>query len=371
MDSIIERPTQLEVNLDILCNNYSIIEKHVHPRPVMAVLKANAYGHGIIHVAQALAHKTQCAHFAVAYLEEGIILREAGISHSILVLGGIIGEQIPLFLEYDLTITASSMDKLRAIQEHATKHKKKARVHLKIDTGMERIGVHHYSAQKFIHYALSLDMISVEGIFSHFSCADEENPTPTNIQLQHFLGTIPPATSLGLRHIANSGAVLQFPDTWLDMVRVGIALYGVSPNPCIPLLEGLRPALRWTSRIVYFKVIPPQTPVSYGGRWISEEQTRIVTIPVGYGDGYQRRMSGSAQVLIRGKRYPVVGSICMDQLMVDIGWEEAYNGEEVVILGEQGTEKILAQEHAQWADMIVYEILCAINNRVPRLYMGA
>jgi alanine racemase len=122
---------------------------------------------------------------------------------------------------------------------------------------------------------------------------------------------------------------------------------------------------------VYFKVIPPQTPVSYGGRWISEEQTRIVTVPVGYGDGYQRRMSGSAQVLIRGKRYPVVGSICMDQLMVNIGWEEAYNGEEVVLLGEQGTEKILAQEHAQWADMIVYEILCAINNRVPRLYMGA
>ena len=370
MDSILERPTQLEIDLDILCNNYNIIATHVYPRPVMAVLKANAYGHGIMHVAQALVNKTNCSYFAVAYLEEGILLRESGIYLPILVLGGIIGEQIPLFLEYDLIITASSIEKLYAIQESANNMKKKARVHLKIDTGMERIGVHYYSADQFIQCALSLDMIKIEGVFSHFSCSDEPDATTTNIQLQRFLGTIS-SSQLGIRHIANSGAVLQFPHTWLDMVRVGISLYGISPNPSIPLLEGIRPAMRWTSRIVYFKVIPPNASVSYGGTWISNKQTRIVTVPVGYGDGYQRRMSGSAYVLIRGKRYPVVGAICMDQLMVDIGWDEAYNGEEVVLLGEQGTEKICTQEHAQWAQTITYEILCAINNRVPRVYKNA
>jgi alanine racemase len=361
------RPTRLEVDLDILIENYTLIRQHVAPRPVMAVLKSNAYGHGLIPVAQALIKKAGCTHIAVAYLDEGIVLREAGIDIPILILGGMIGERIPLFLKHNLSITASSVDKLLAIEAHAKEHNKHAHVHIKIDTGMERIGVHHYSAQELIQTADRIEMLRVEGVFSHFTHADEMNPDPTMKQLASFQDAIQ-NKSLGMRHIANSGALLQYPQTWLDMVRVGLTLYGISPNPLIPLLKGIKPAMRWVSRIVYFKVIPKGAGVSYGGTWIAPRQTRIVTIPVGYGDGYQRRMSGSAEVLIRGKRYPVVGVICMDQLMVDIGWDEAYNGEEVVLLGYQGKESISINEHAHWASTISYEILCAINARVPRIY---
>ena len=362
------RPTHLEVDLQVLVCNYHILKKHVFPRQVMAVLKANAYGHGLVPVAKALV-EAGCAYIAVAYLEEGILLRNAGIEANILILGGIIGDRIPLFIKNNLTITASSIEKLQAIERHACAMKKTAHVHIKIDTGMERIGVHHYSAKELIAYAQKVEMVSVDGIFSHLSHADEANPNPTDKQLHKFMSVINKISNPGIRHLANSGAVLQYPQTWLDMVRVGLSLYGFSPNPAIPLLPGIQPALRWVSRIVYFKVIPKGASVSYGGTWTAPKQTRIVTIPVGYGDGYQRRMSGSAVVLIRGKKYPVVGSICMDQIMVDIGWDEAFNGEEVILLGKQKDNMITVEDLSSWADMINYEILCAINTRVPRIYL--
>jgi len=362
------RPTHLEVDLQILVSNYQILKKHVSPRTVMVVLKANAYGHGLVAVAKALV-QAGCTHIAVAYLEEGIVLRQAGIDVTILILGGIIGDRIPLFIENNLTITASSIDKLQAIEMHAARMSQTAHVHLKIDTGMERIGVHHYSATPLLKYAQTVQRVSVDGIFSHLAHADECDLEPTILQLQKFQSVCAAMSQPILRHLANSGAVLQYPPAWLDMVRVGLALYGISPNPKIPLLPGMKPALRWISRIVYFKVIPTGATVSYGGRWRTPKQTRIVTIPVGYGDGYQRRMSGNAQVLIRGKKYPVVGSICMDQIMVDIGWDEAYNGEEVILLGSQQETSISVDQLAHWAGTINYEILCAINTRVPRIYV--
>ena len=365
--AMIQRPTQLEIDLSILVENYQRICQHVHPTPVMAVLKANAYGHGLIDVARVLAEKTVCKHIAVAYLDEALLLRQAGVELSILVLGGIIGERVPHFIEHDICITASSIDKLHIISQCAQQQNKPAKVHLKIDTGMERIGVHHYSSAALFQAASQLSMITIEGVFSHFAHADANDPAPTMKQLDSFLQTLPISQKLGALHIANSGAMLQYPQTWLDMVRVGISLYGLSPSADIPLIDGLHPAMRWTSRVVYFKVIPKGASVSYGGTWTAPKQTRIVTIPVGYGDGYQRRMSGKAEVLIRGKRYPVVGSICMDQMMVDIGWDEVFNGEEVVLLGKQHNDQISVAEHAQWAGMINYEILCAINTRVPRV----
>ena len=364
---MLQRPTRLEINLSTLVNNYQIICRHVYPRPVMAVLKANAYGHGLISVAKALVERTNCQHIAVAYLDEALLLRNAGIKASILVLGGIVGVRVPLFIEHDISITASSVEKLNIISEHAQRMNKKALVHLKIDTGMERIGVHHYSSSALFTTAQNAPMIQLEGVFSHFSHADGPYQNKTMEQLNSFLNTLPKQQDLGMLHIANSGATLQYPATWLDMIRVGISMYGLSPGPEVSLLKGLKPAMRWVSQIVFFKVIPKGATVSYGGTWTAPRQTRIVTIPVGYGDGYQRRMSGQAEVLIRGKRYPVVGSICMDQMMVDIGWDEAYNGEEVVLLGEQGEEMISVSEHAQWAGTINYEIICAINNRVPRI----
>jgi len=214
--------------------------------------------------------------------------------------------------------------------------------------------------------------VIIEGIFSHFANADAPDTADALEQLSRFRKTLEFYTERGLkppmRHMANSGALLQLPDALLDMVRPGLLLYGCLPNEKIETELPIKPAMRWVSRVVYFKVIEPGAPVSYGSTWRSTCQTRLITLPIGYGDGYMRRMSNRAQVLVRGRRHPVVGTICMDQIMVDIGWEEAYNTDEVVLLGEQEGLEITVADLARWADTIPYEILTAINTRVPRIY---
>lgn len=370
------RPTNVEVNLDRLTENYKAIASAVSGAKVMVILKANAYGHGMVHTAHHLV-SIGADYLGVAVLEEGILLRESGITAPILVLGGIIGNQVPLFLDNDLTITASSVEKLQQIDEAAGARGVKARVHLKIDTGMERIGVHYYSAAALLEASLVCPHVEVEGIYSHFANSDALDLASAREQIRRFKQVLafyeernlpyPP-----LRHMANSGAILQLPESHLDMVRPGILLYGVYPSDEVKHTIPVRPAMSWKSRVVYFKVVKPDHPVSYGSTWQSERLTRIVTVPVGYGDGYFRAMSGKAEVIIRGKRYPVVGRICMDQLMVNIGWETAYNNDEVILLGEDeatGT-RISCEDLAQWAGTIPYEILTNINTRVPRLYFG-
>ena len=370
------RPTHLEIQLGQIVDNYHHIQQRVGVGcDVMAILKANAYGHGMLEVARTLQARG-CRHLGLAYLEEGIRLRQAGIQLPILILGGIIGSQIPLFLRYNLSITASSIDKLRAIDECAQAHGCRASVHLKIDTGMERIGVHYYSASKLLDFSLGCKHVDVKGIFSHFANADAEDLSHARLQLERFLEVLDfyrqRSLPTPLRHIANSGAILQLPESYLDMVRPGLLLFGYAPSEQlqqrVATLLDVRPALRWVSRVVYFKVVQPNHPVSYGSTWESDHMVRVVTIPVGYGDGYHRRMSGQARLLIGGQRYPVVGSICMDQIMVNIEWNEAYNGDEVVLLGEQGEHSIGLHEMARWAQTIPYEILTSINTRVPRVY---
>ena len=303
-----------------------------------------------------------------------MLLRRAGIKTPILVLGGIWGSQIPEFLRADLTLTASSIEKLEAIDRAAEAMGVTARVHLKIDTGMERIGVHYYNAEGFLEAALRCRHVRVEGIFSHFARADEADPAPSHLQLERFNEVLSFYERRGLpmpiRHMANSAAILRFPEAYFDMVRPGILLYGVYPSAEVPRTVEVAPALSWKTRVVYFKVTKPGHGVSYGWTWAPDRMTRIVTLPVGYGDGYFRSMSGKAQVLIRGRRYPVVGRICMDQMMVNIGWETAYNGDEVVLIGEQGNERITVEDLAEWAGTIPYEVLTNINTRVPRLYVG-
>ena len=370
------RPTNVEVDLDRLTENYKAIAGHVSGARIMAILKANAYGHGMVPVAHHLV-SIGVDYLGVAVLEEGILLRESGITAPILVLGGIIGNQVPRFLDNDLTLTASSVEKLAQIDEAARARGVKARVHLKIDTGMERIGVHYYSADALLEASLTCSNVEVEGIYSHFANADALDLDSAREQLRRFQQVLsfyeerdlprPP-----LRHMANSGAILQLPESHMDMVRPGILLYGVYPSDEAQRTVSVYPALSWKSRVVYFKVVQPDHPVSYGSTWQSDRLTRIVTVPVGYGDGYFRAMSGQAEVIIRGKRYPVVGRICMDQLMVNIGWESAYNNDEVVLLGEDESTgaKISCEDLAQWAGTIPYEILTNINTRVPRLYFG-
>jgi len=382
------RPTHLEVSLARLAQNYRAIAAHVGPRTqVMPILKANAYGHGLVEVARRL-ETIGAPYVGVAYLEEGVRLRREGVRLPVLVLGGIVGEQIPRFLEHDLTLTASSIDKLRAIDACAAATGRRAKVHLKIDTGMERIGVHWYSASKLLEESLRVSHVDVEGVFTHFANADEADLTHARLQLERFHEVLrfyeDRSVPTPLRHAANSGAIVQMPESHLDLVRPGILFYGASPSPAVakriaagprgqPRTIEVRGALRWVTRVVYFKVVEAGNPVSYGSTWAPSVRTRVVTLPVGYGDGYPRAVSrrGPAEVIVRGVRRPIVGRVCMDQLMVDLGPEgTAYNGDEVVLLGRDAEgHEITAEELAGWADTIAHDVLVSINTRVPRVYV--
>jgi alanine racemase len=365
------RATWAEVNLARLDYNLAAIKKRVAPAKVLLTVKANAYGHGLVEVSKALAGKTD--YIGVAVLEEGILLRKLGITAPIIVLGGIWRNQIPLYLQHDLTLTASSVERLEQINTVSGQMGIKAKVHLKIDTGMERIGIHYYSAHLLQEAALKCAHVEVEGIFSHLANADSSDLTHTRLQLERFSEVLRfyerRSLPIPMRHIANSAAVLALPESSFDMVRPGILLYGVYPSLNLPRTIDVKPALAWKSRVVYFKVVKPGHPVSYGSTWQSDHEVRIVTIPVGYGDGYFRSMSNRAQVIIRGKKYSQVGTICMDQLMVNIEWDSAYNGDEVILLGESDEEKITVENLADWAGTIPYEILTNINTRVPRVYV--
>jgi alanine racemase len=372
VDEIV-RPTRVEVDLKILAENFKAIKSHVGKSQVMPVLKANAYGHGLVRVAQ-LYEELKADYLGVAVVEEGILLREMGIKMPILVLGGVWGNQIPLFLKHNLTITASSIDKLKQIDETAAQMKIKAIVHLKIDTGMERIGVHYYNAEKFLEAAYSYKNINVEGIYSHFATAESEDITFTKLQLERFNEVLQyyykQSITPPIKHISNSGAILQLPEANLDMVRPGIMLFGVYPSKNIKKTVVVKPALTWKSLVVYFKVIKAGNAVGYGLTWKPNHNIRAVTVPVGYGDGYFRRMSHKAKVLLNGKLYPVVGNISMDQIVVNIENDSAYNSDEVILLGSNGKNCITAEDLAEWAGTIPYEILTNINTRVPRIYLG-
>ena len=364
------RPTYAVVKLQRLIDNLQAIRRHVGPAAVMAILKANAYGHGVEAVARALAPHADA--FGVALVEEGIALRKLGFEKPVLVLGGIWTRQIPLFLEHRLTLTVPSLARLKDVEEAAGVRKTRARIHLEVDTGMERIGVHHYNAEALLEAAARSPHVEVEGIYSHFANADADDLADARRQLERFREVLrfyerrslaPP-----LRHIANSAALLRMKDSHLDLVRPGLVLYGVYPFAGAERPFEVLPALSWKSRVVYFKVVKAGSPVSYGSRWKSDHDVRMVTVPVGYGDGYFRSMSSKAQVLLRGARHAQVGAICMDQMMVNIEQGSGYNGDEVVLIGEQEGQRLTVEELAAWAGTIPYEILTAISERVPRVY---
>jgi alanine racemase len=364
------RATWVEINLSRLSWNLQAIRTHVTPAKVMIIVKANAYGHGLGEVVKYLS--SQADYIGVAVLEEGIFLRELGVTAPILILGGIWGDQVPLYLQHDLTLTASSVERLEQIDVVAGQMGVKAKVHLKIDTGMERIGVHYYNAHIIQEKALRCANVEVEGIFSHFANADSPDLAHARLQVERFTEVLKFYERNGLpmpiRHMANSAAILQLPESHFDMVRPGIMLYGVYPSQEVVRTVQVKPALAWKSRVVYFKVVQPGHPVSYGSTWQSDHPTRVVTLPVGYGDGYFRSLSNRTQVIISGKKYPQVGRVCMDQMMVNIENDSAFNGDEVTLIGESGRETINAQDLADWAGTIPYEILTNINTRVPRVY---
>jgi alanine racemase len=346
------RPTHLEVNLPRLKQNLENIRAHVKPARVMAVLKANAYGHGVDEVAPFLASFAD--YIGVALVEEGIHLRQLGISKPILVMGGSLPDQVPLFVENGLTLAAASTELLEVAEDTASRARKKLTVHLKIDTGMERIGVHDYEAGVFLEKSLSCSHLKIEGIFSHFANSEAPDLAHAKLQLERFLEVLsfyskrsipqPP-----IRHIANSAAILQFPESYFDMVRPGVLLYGVYPGRHVKRSVEVKPALTWRSKVAYSKITRPERPISYGSLWQSDVPTRIVTIPCGYADGYFRVMTNHAKVIVNGKKYPQVGRICMDQFMVNLG------------------EYITPEDLAEWAGTNEYEVMTNIGTRVPRV----
>ena len=362
------RATYLEVNLTQLRKNVDAIRAHVAPAQVMAMVKANAYGHGVSGVAPFL--EPFVDYFGVAIVEEGILLRELGIKKPVLVAGGTLPQQVVQFAEYNLILTGSSIGLLDVAEEVSRLTQKRIKVHLKIDTGMERVGVHEYEAEPFINHSLRLKHVDVQGIYTHLANAEEPDLIHARLQWDRFQEVLriydkrsEPLPSL--RHMANSAAILQFPESYFDMVRPGLMLYGVYPKDVAQTIE-VGPALTWRSQVAYSKITQAGRAVSYGSLWQAEAETRIVTIPCGYADGYFRRMTNQAQVIVNGKRYPQVGRICMDQFMVNVGMDDAGVGDEVVLLGDG----ISAHDLAEWMGTNEYEVLTSISERVPRQFVN-
>ncbi len=370
----VSRPTHVEIDLDQLTANYRAVEAAVAPARMLPVVKAGAYGHGLVEVAR-LFESCGPAGLAVAFLEEGAVLREAGIVCPILVMGGLDTSQIPDFLHFNLAMTVSSIQAVGPIEAAAGRLGTVARVHAKVDTGMGRMGVRPEGATELLDALLRSRHAELEAVYSHFATADEPDPAQTLDQIATYRRVVSyfgerdlPTPTL---HLANSGAVLQHPDSYFDLVRPGLMLYGVYPTDAIPRTVGIRPVLTWRSRVVLSKRQPAGSPVSYGATWTPDHDTRIVVVPMGYGDGFPRLLSNRAEVLIRGRRHPVVGRVCMDQFMVEAGPDtDVRVGDDVVIIGTQGEETITANEVAAWARTIPYEVLTGITSRVPRRYRG-
>ncbi len=366
------RPTFLEINLMRLAENYLAIQQKVAPARVMPVVKANAYGHGLIPVARRLISLGIEA-LAVAILEEGLALRQAGIEAPILVLGGIQPEQVYSYLQNDLILTVTSIENLDAIARTAFSVNKIARVHIKIDTGMGRLGVPYYEADTFLTRALNYTQIHLEGIYSHFANADAADLTHARLQLARFKHVLSFYDQHGLprplTHMASSGAILQLPESYFDLVRPGIMLYGTYPSQEVARTVMIQPALTWKTKPVLSKMLPPNHPVSYGLTWQSPHPVRILTLPVGYGDGYFRSLSNRSLVLLHGKKYPIVGRVCMDQILVNLETDSGNTADEIILLGEQEDQSITADDMAVWAGTIPYEIYTNLAARLPRIYV--
>jgi len=365
------RPTFARVSVAALEHNFKAVQKLAKPAKLMAVVKADGYGHGLMPCAR-LFSALGVDYFGVGFLEEGIELRRGGIREPILVLGGIVGQQIHHFLDFDLDMTASSVFKSRAIHDAAVRTGKRARVHLKIDTGIGRIGQNFRTAGMLFEAVAKLPQLEVVGIYSHFATAEENDTTFAHEQIRRFNDCLDLAKSMGidapLVHIANSAGLINFSESKFTMVRPGLALYGQHASPNLSERLALMPAMSLRSEIVYIKKVRKGDGISYGLTWHAPRDSWVATIPIGYGDGYPRALSNKAPVLIGGKRYSVIGAVCMDQVMVDLGDDYYPVGEEVILWGKQGVEEIPLWELCKLADMIPYELPILLTGRVPRIY---
>lgn len=366
------RPAWAEVDLRRIRQNVQALRKHLRDGTrIMAVVKANGYGHGAVEVAKTV-RACGVNWIGVAIVEEGISLRKAGVGGPILVLGVSPASQAPLIVSYDLRAALCTWDGAEALSAAAQSAGTVAKVHVKVDTGMGRLGLLPHEVVPFVRRVSGLPGLEVEGIFTHFSTADECDRSYFNLQLGRFnrvLDWLKQANlNIPIVHAANSAAAVTAPQAQFDLVRAGVALYGLQPAPDLVVLD-VKPALSLKARISYVHRVPEGSGVSYGRRYTAEQETTIATIPVGYADGYSRLLSGKADVLVHGRRYRISGSICMDQCMIDVGDDQVEIGDEVVLIGRQGEEEITAVELASIMGTIHYEVVCLISERVPRVYI--
>ena len=363
------RPTWAEVDLDNLAHNFREVKKLLSAGvKVMVCVKADAYGHGLVPVAKKL---SSCGvdYLGVASIDEGIRLRKAGIKKPVLVLGLALKEDLKPLLEYNLTPTICTMESAEGLNRMASMSGRKARVHIKVDTGMGRIGVLYNDALDFIKKVSRLESIEIEGLFTHLACADTDRPfTLKQIRLFRDLNSKLSRSGINipLIHAANSMGVLGFKESHFNMVRPGLVIYGLYPRKGLKV--ELKPVLSLKTRVMYAKKLPRGHGVSYGRTYRAPRDTSVVTLPIGYGDGYPRNLSDLAPVLLKGKRFRVSGRVCMDQIMVDTGKLEAVIGEEVVLIGSQGKHRIRAEKLAELSGTIPYEIICGLGSRIPRVY---
>ncbi len=363
--------TYVKIDLDAIAGNLKAVREKTGV-PVMAVVKADAYGHGAVQVARLL--QEQCAFFGVSSMLEALELRQAGLSIPILILGRTPVPAFPHAVRYDVRPTIFHYEDAVALSEEALRQGKTAPFHFAVDTGMSRIGFQPTEeSADLCEKIVKLPSICAEGIFSHFATADCADLERSCRQAERFNGFLEMLEQRGvkipIRHLDNSAGLMNFPDHY-ELVRSGIVTYGLYPSGEVdPELLPLRPALQWLSRVTHVKQLPAGREISYGGTFVTERPTMVATVPVGYADGYRRSLSGKFYVLIHGKRAPILGRICMDQLMVDVTDIPNVALDDVVTLvGRDGDEEITVEAIAAAADSFNYEFICGISRRVPRIY---
>jgi len=367
------RPTVAEIDLDAMTANVRFFQNHI-PKDVevMAVVKANAYGHGVIPVVRHL-QSIGIHHFAVALMDEAIELRKAGINDPILILGHTPIEAIEAAFLNDVHVTVFTKDVLDQIHQIGEEKKQRLKVHIKIETGMGRIGVYPDDVQDFYDLIQKSPWIELEGVFSHFATADEKKKDFTKIQYQRFLEVVKQIEKyqpIPFIHISNSAAMIDLPELQQTMVRLGISLYGMLPSDEVKIGQhDLKPVMRLKTKISFVKRVYPGQTISYGATYRVEKESMIATIPIGYADGFFRGLSNRGYVLVRGEKSPIIGRVCMDQTMIDVSHlPHIESGEEVVIYGEQQGQWIMMDEQARLLNTVNYELATSVGYRIPRLY---
>jgi alanine racemase len=370
------RPTICGIDHEALRSNLRQIRHKVGSRvKILCMVKANGYGHGAAEISQTLIQAGADA-FGVATLEEAVQLREAGIQAALIVLAGVFPAQLDTFVEYKLTPVVHDLISLKALDRESSRRQVELGVHLKIDTGMGRLGFLAAEADQWIAAIKQSESLHIQGVFSHFSHAESVQGDYTQKQLEIFKRVLGQLRSAGvvpdLVHLANSAATITLPAAYFDMVRPGLMLYGVYPSPNMKEQINLKPALSWKTKILQLKNVPSGTSVSYGQTYVTERESLIATLPIGYADGYPRFLSNRGEALVRGQRARIAGRVCMDLTMIDVtDIRNVRQGDEVVLLGRQGGAEISADEIAAWANTISYEILTSIGTRVPRIHYNS